>query len=64
MGTEFPPELVSTNYMGATTKLALDADGLRLHATVPSGVSLPPEGDTVVLTFNREHLHLMDEAGG
>ncbi len=56
--------LVSTNYMGATTKLALDADGLRLHATVPSGVSLPPEGDTVVLTFNREHLHLMDEAGG
>ena len=57
-------QLVSTNYMGATTKLALDADGLRLHATVPSGVSLPPEGDTVVLTFNREHLHLMDEAGG
>ena len=34
--------LVSANYLGATTRLALDAEGLRLHATVPSG-ALPPE---------------------
>ncbi len=53
--------LVSANYLGATTRLALDAEGLRLHATVPSGGSLPPAGDTVMLTFNREHLHLMEE---
>jgi putative spermidine/putrescine transport system ATP-binding protein len=53
--------LVSTNYLGATTKLALDADGLRLHAIVPAGTALPVEGEAVVLTFNREHLHLMDE---
>jgi putative spermidine/putrescine transport system ATP-binding protein len=52
--------LVSTNYLGATTRLALDAEGLRLHATVPSGGSLPSEGETVMLTFNRDHLHLMD----
>ncbi len=51
------------NYLGAATRLALDAEGLRLHATVPSGARLPPEGETVMLTFNREHLHLMDEAG-
>ena len=54
--------LVSTNYLGATTKLLLDAEGLRLHATVPAGTALPEEGEQVRLTFNREHLHLMDEA--
>ncbi|UDL92447.1 ABC transporter ATP-binding protein [Mesorhizobium sp. PAMC28654] len=53
--------LVSTNYLGATTKLSLDAEGLRLHAIVPAGSALPAEGEAVVLTFNREHLHLMDE---
>ena len=53
--------LVSTNYLGATTKLSVDADGLRLHAVVPAGTTLPQEGEAVVLTFNREHLHLMDE---
>ncbi|TIT48111.1 MAG: TOBE domain-containing protein, partial [Mesorhizobium sp.] len=53
--------LVSTNYLGATTRLALDADGLKLHAVVPAGTALPSEGATVVLTFNREHLHLMEE---
>lgn len=53
--------LVSTNYLGATTRLALDVDGLRLHAIVPAGAALPKEGEAVVLTFNREHLHLMDE---
>ncbi|MER8404678.1 MULTISPECIES: ABC transporter ATP-binding protein [unclassified Mesorhizobium] len=55
--------LVSTNYLGATTRLALDAEGLRLHAIVPAGAALPREGEAVVLTFNREHLHLMDEPG-
>jgi putative spermidine/putrescine transport system ATP-binding protein len=55
--------LVSTNYLGATTRLALDAGGLRLHATVPSSARLPAEGETVMLTFNREHLHLMDGEG-
>jgi putative spermidine/putrescine transport system ATP-binding protein len=34
---------------------------LKLHAIVPAGTALPVEGEAVVLTFNREHLHLMDE---
>jgi len=53
--------LVATNYLGATTRLALDADGLRLHATVPAGSTLPAEGERVILSFNRESLHLMEE---
>ncbi|MER9055825.1 ABC transporter ATP-binding protein [Mesorhizobium sp. M0213] len=55
--------LVSTNYLGATTRLALDAEGLRLHAIVPAGAALPREGEAVALTFNREQLHLMDDLG-
>lgn len=55
--------LVSTNYLGAATRLLLDADGLRLHAMVPAGTSLPDAGEEVTLTFNREHLHLMEDAG-
>ncbi len=60
-GEGVPARLVSTNYLGATTKLLLDAEGLRLHATVPAGAALPEPGEEVTLTFNREHLHLMEE---
>ena len=55
--------LVGTNYLGAVTRLALDADGLRLHATVPAGAGLPEQGEAVTLTFNRDSLHLMEDAG-
>ena len=57
-----PARVVSLNYLGAATRLALDAEGLRLHATLPAGAAVPAEGDTVMLTFNREQLHLMEEA--
>jgi putative spermidine/putrescine transport system ATP-binding protein len=53
--------LVAASYLGATTRLALDADGLRLHAMMPTGSPLPEEGEQVMLTFNRESLHLMEE---
>jgi putative spermidine/putrescine transport system ATP-binding protein len=59
-GDGVPARIVSRNYLGAATRLALDASGLRLHATVPAGAALPQDGDSVVLTFNREHLHLME----
>jgi len=61
-GDGVPALVVASNYLGAATRLALDADGLRLHATVPTGAAVPETGETVLLTFNREHLHLMDEA--
>ena len=61
-GDGVPARLVGTNYLGATTRLALDAGGLRLHAVMPARAALPQEGEEVVLTFNREQLHLMDEA--
>lgn len=51
--------VVSLSYVGAITRLALDAGGLRLHAVSPAGARLPGQGDEVRLTFNREQLHLM-----
>ena len=60
-GEGVPARLVAASYLGATTRLALDADGLRLHAMLPAGTALPEEGEQVTLTFNRESLHLMEE---
>ena len=61
-GDGVPARVVSLNYLGAATRIALDAEGLRLHATMPAGAAVPAEGDAVTLTFNREQLHLMEEA--
>ncbi|MGO4838378.1 ABC transporter ATP-binding protein, partial [Rhizobiaceae sp. 2RAB30] len=55
-GSGLQARLVGTHYLGATTRLALDADGLRLHATLPAGADLPQQGETVTLTFNRDQL--------
>jgi len=52
--------VVSLSYVGAATRLGLDADGLRLHATIPAGTAVPEQGDRVMLTFNRDHLHVME----
>jgi len=60
-GDGVPARVVARNYHGASTRVALDVEGLRLHATVPAGTALPAEGDAVILTFNRDQLHLMDE---
>jgi putative spermidine/putrescine transport system ATP-binding protein len=62
-GDGVPARFVSASYLGATTRLMLDAGGLKLYATIASGSALPGIGDPVVLTFNRESLHLMDAEG-
>ncbi|MFI0849705.1 ABC transporter ATP-binding protein [Mesorhizobium sp. IMUNJ 23232] len=60
-GEGVPARVVAMNYLGSATRLALDVEGLRLHAVMPAGSALPETGDAVMLTFNREHLHVMDE---
>jgi len=61
LGDGVPARVVSLSYLGAATRIGLDAEGLRLHATLPAGAAVPAEGEAVMLTFNREQLHLMDE---
>jgi putative spermidine/putrescine transport system ATP-binding protein len=60
-GDGAPATVVALNYLGAATRLALDAEGLRLHATLPAGQAVPAQGEAVILTFDRDQLHLMEE---
>jgi putative spermidine/putrescine transport system ATP-binding protein len=59
-GTGIPARVVSVNYVGAATRLGLDAEGLRLHATIPVGVTVPEQGADVVLSFVAGALHVME----
>jgi putative spermidine/putrescine transport system ATP-binding protein len=59
-GTGIPARVVSVSYIGAATRLGLDAEGLRLHATVPAGVTVPEQGADVVLSFGVNALHVME----
>lgn len=52
--------VVSMSYVGATTRLGVDADGLRLHVTLPAGAAVPEQGEEVTLAFNRNALHVME----
>jgi putative spermidine/putrescine transport system ATP-binding protein len=60
-GSGIAARVVSKHYLGAATRIALEAEGLKLHATVPAGDFLPNQGDVVTVSFNREQLHVMDE---
>ncbi|MGE0502217.1 MAG: ABC transporter ATP-binding protein [Rhizobiaceae bacterium] len=60
-GDGVPGRVFARNYHGAATRVAVDTEGLRINVTVPAGSPIPAEGEEVRLTFNREHLHLMDE---
>lgn len=53
--------VVSLSYVGASTRIGFDADGLRLHAVAPAGTALPEQGDDVLLTFDCNQLHVMEQ---
>ncbi len=52
--------VVSIAFLGAVTRLSLDAEGTRLHAIVGSGGTIPAPGTEVTLTFNRDQVHVME----
>jgi putative spermidine/putrescine transport system ATP-binding protein len=54
--------VVSRNFLGASTRIAVEVDGLRLHAVLPASQPAPAEGETVSLSWDPAQLHLMDEA--
>lgn len=55
--------VVSRGYLGGSTRLTFDLGDLRITALLPSDGSLPREGETVRVDWNREDLHFMDEDG-
>ena len=48
-------------YLGASTRLSLDAEGERIHAVLPAGIALPEDGASVRLAFDRADLHVMED---
>ncbi|MCB1495643.1 MAG: ABC transporter ATP-binding protein [Bauldia sp.] len=55
--------VVARNFLGAATRLAIEVEGLRLHAVLPATQTPPSEGETVSLAWNPSDLHLMEHGG-
>jgi putative spermidine/putrescine transport system ATP-binding protein len=53
--------VTATNYLGGSTRLALEVGELRLHALVPSSSRIPEAGDTVRIDWKAGDLHLMED---
>lgn len=53
--------VVASNFLGGSTRLALDLGGLRLHALVPSAAPVPEPGARVRIDWNERDLHLMED---
>ncbi|MCT8973415.1 ABC transporter ATP-binding protein [Microbaculum marinisediminis] len=53
--------VVACNFLGASTRIAVDVERLRLHAILPASQEAPVEGDTVALAWSAAALHLMDD---
>jgi putative spermidine/putrescine transport system ATP-binding protein len=52
----------TTNFLGAATRLAVEAKGTRLHVTVPAGLPIPETGAAVRLSWLPTDVHYMDDA--
>jgi putative spermidine/putrescine transport system ATP-binding protein len=52
----------TTNFLGAATRLAVEANGTRLHVTVPAGLPIPETGAAVRLSWLPTDVHYMDDA--
>jgi len=53
--------VIASNFLGGSTRLALDVGSLRLHAIVPSVSVVPAVGEKVFIEWERQDVHLMEE---
>ncbi|MCO5155671.1 MAG: ABC transporter ATP-binding protein [Aquamicrobium sp.] len=60
-GEHVAATVLARAYLGASTRLSLDAGGARLHAVIPAGTPLPEDGAAVTLAFDRADLHIMED---
>ncbi len=54
--------VAARNFLGASTRIAVEVEGLRLHAVLPAAQPAPAEGESVSLAWSPSALHLMDDA--
>lgn len=54
--------VIASNFLGGSTRLALDIGSLRLHAIVPSVSVVPMVGEKVLIDWDRQDVHLMEES--
>jgi putative spermidine/putrescine transport system ATP-binding protein len=59
-GGQLAARVISASFLGATTRLTVEADGLRLHAALPAGATVPEQGSHVKLGFDARDLHVME----
>ncbi len=52
--------LSGRSFLGGATRLVLDIDGQRINALVPSAASVPADGDTVRVGWDKDDVHLME----
>ncbi|MGN6774851.1 ABC transporter ATP-binding protein [Rhizobium sp.] len=52
----------ATSFLGAATRLSVEANGTRLHVTVPAGQLAPDTGASVRLAWLPTDVHYMDDA--
>ncbi len=59
---QFSGRVTSANFLGAASRVTVEANGARIAAMVPASLAVPAEGATVTLSFLPEDLHTMDGA--
>jgi putative spermidine/putrescine transport system ATP-binding protein len=52
----------AASFLGAATRLAVEAHGTRLHVTVPAGQTVPENGAAIRLAWAPGDVHYMDDA--
>jgi putative spermidine/putrescine transport system ATP-binding protein len=52
-------QVLNLNYLGSTTRIALDINGIRLHALVSSYDSIPEQGTTVYVDWDLADVRIM-----
>jgi putative spermidine/putrescine transport system ATP-binding protein len=59
---QFSGRVTASSFLGAASRVTVEANGARIAAMVPASTAVPAEGATVTLSFLPEDLHTMDGA--
>ncbi len=59
---ELAATLIAAHYLGSTTRFVAQAGGQRIAGVIDAGVAVPDIGSSVRIAFDREDLHLLEDA--